>query len=916
MQRFRILAAIAMASLATLWILHAEPHARAVARDGFGSDAWVDGFGSPGTTGIIHAVHHHVGIGGPNLVVGGAFDPSKPLGGRMISYAARWNGTTFSQIGAGFNNTVRGFTTMPARSGDLLVAVGDFTSSGGTPLAKAAYFDGTAWKALGTQLTGNPNTVTARIEGGSSILYAGGPTLIGGADASCVARWNGAAWTPIGKLSGQVWSLAEFDDGTGPSIYASGVGLTSAAGGAGSVQRWNGTQWTPVSGAPNGSVLGMCVANDGLGTALFVAGEFTLTGGGSMNGLARWNGISWSGLGGGLTGTGQRFARVIRPYQLLEDDAPVTKLFIGGLFVEAGGVTCNGTALWNGSTFESLGSGLNGASGFTPSVRAAAIYNDGSGPSLFAGGDFINAGGVQVGNIARFNGAAWRTVGTHAWVGDRILDMVRHDDGSGERLYAAGQFLRVGSTTTTITVPGIARWNGATWESVGSGLTGTVKALASAPEGPVQGLWACGGLIGPGGVGLVRWNGSTWQAFFVNGDLNSTIEDICVMDDGNGPAVYICGSFTHVGAVPAKGVAKFDGTSWSALGSGLSQTVGAFEVRTIRPVDLDADGPNPPVLVAGGRFDTAGGITTHCVASWDGSGWTGYGNTIANTDGVYSIGWHDMVAGRRLMIGGNIFSAALGTSTLAEWNGANWAPLGASPNKAVLSIENIDDGTGSLLWIGGEFQSIGGQTRSLIARWTGTEWAPAGAGLFGGGTGEGVRAIVPLSDLNGGVGSATAIVGGRFISSGGVSMNNIAAWAAPSFAPAVSKPSLAGSTVKEVAANISGSVPLALQWRRNGQALVEGNGITGTTGPQLTIDSALVDITGTYDLVATSPNGLTVSASVDLGEVLGDLDGNGVVDGADLAVLLGSWGGPGADLNGDGATDGADLALLLGAWGT
>ncbi|MBX3355435.1 MAG: agmatine deiminase family protein [Phycisphaeraceae bacterium] len=47
-----------------------------------------------------------------------------------------------------------------------------------------------------------------------------------------------------------------------------------------------------------------------------------------------------------------------------------------------------------------------------------------------------------------------------------------------------------------------------------------------------------------------------------------------------------------------------------------------------------------------------------------------------------------------------------------------------------------------------------------------------------------------------------------------------------------------------------------------------------------------------------------------------DLDGNGVTDGADLAILLGQWGGSGtADLNGDGTVNGADLAILLGAWG-
>jgi predicted dienelactone hydrolase len=46
-----------------------------------------------------------------------------------------------------------------------------------------------------------------------------------------------------------------------------------------------------------------------------------------------------------------------------------------------------------------------------------------------------------------------------------------------------------------------------------------------------------------------------------------------------------------------------------------------------------------------------------------------------------------------------------------------------------------------------------------------------------------------------------------------------------------------------------------------------------------------------------------------------DLNGDGLVDGADLAILLSNFGGAGiGDLNGDGVVDGADLAILLGAW--
>ncbi len=54
---------------------------------------------------------------------------------------------------------------------------------------------------------------------------------------------------------------------------------------------------------------------------------------------------------------------------------------------------------------------------------------------------------------------------------------------------------------------------------------------------------------------------------------------------------------------------------------------------------------------------------------------------------------------------------------------------------------------------------------------------------------------------------------------------------------------------------------------------------------------------------------------------IGDTDGDGDVDAADLAALLGGWGPcppfsecPG-DLNGDGTVDASDLAILLGNWG-
>ena len=53
------------------------------------------------------------------------------------------------------------------------------------------------------------------------------------------------------------------------------------------------------------------------------------------------------------------------------------------------------------------------------------------------------------------------------------------------------------------------------------------------------------------------------------------------------------------------------------------------------------------------------------------------------------------------------------------------------------------------------------------------------------------------------------------------------------------------------------------------------------------------------------------------GNCLGDINGDGVIDAPDLAMLLSNWEIPGAagDLNGDTVVDAADLATLLSLWG-
>src|SRR3990167_8818692 len=63
------------------------------------------------------------------------------------------------------------------------------------------------------------------------------------------------------------------------------------------------------------------------------------------------------------------------------------------------------------------------------------------------------------------------------------------------------------------------------------------------------------------------------------------------------------GSFTTAGGVLANRIAKWDGSSWSTLGSGMNDTV-----FTLTTWDSDGPGGQPEVLVAGGSFTTAGGV--------------------------------------------------------------------------------------------------------------------------------------------------------------------------------------------------------------------------------------------------------------------------------------------------------------------
>ena len=73
---------------------------------------------------------------------------------------------------------------------------------------------------------------------------------------------------------------------------------------------------------------------------------------------------------------------------------------------------------------------------------------------------------------------------------------------------------------------------------------------------------------------------------------------------------------------------------------------------------------------------------------------------------------------------------------------------------------------------------------------------------------------------------------------------------------------------------------------------------------------------GAYGAAGSGTGNITLSQlGKCAGSCTGDLNDDGLVNAADLTILLSSWGGPGGDLNGDGTTNAADITILLSAWG-
>lgn len=342
--------------------------------------------------------------------------------------------------------------------------------------------------------------------------------------------------------------------------------------------------WLSGQGLPgvNGKIKVLTVYDN----QLVAGGDFTQAGGISANQIARWDGTTWHPFGSGMTDDFSQTYEYVCALTVYNGE-----LFAGGLFYRAGGIKSRSLARWNGTTWNSFGN-LYTSYERPPYVYALLNYNG----QLIVAGNFAS----PASNIACWNGTVWNGLSSGVYYNQFNSAVVCSLAGYNGDLVAGGCFLTAGG----VTVNHIARWDGTSWRALGSGIGDGYFPYVYAMTAYNGELIAGGYFATAGGVAvnnIARWNGSTWQSLGTG--INGIVYALIVY---NGELIA-GGDFTTAGGVSVSGVAKWNGTTWKALGDG----IGGFP----RPEAYALTVYNGELIV-GGKFTTAGGIASAYLARW------------------------------------------------------------------------------------------------------------------------------------------------------------------------------------------------------------------------------------------------------------------------------------------------------------
>lgn len=323
-------------------------------------------------------------------------------------------------------------------------------------------------------------------------------------------------------------------------------------------------------GTPENAVFNFTYGQD-----LYAGGRFSTAGGQAASAIAMWDGSSWSALSSGVNN---------RVFSLSSDGED---LLAGGNFTSAGGNAANRVAVWDGTEWAVLGPGIAGGN-----VRSIIMFDN----AITTGGNFINAGGnANADRVAKLNAAgnAWEAFATG--LNGQVITLFDF----GGVLVAGGQFTNF-----------IAEFVAGTWTTIDGGLPNRVYTLSSFGNELIAGgtFTNAGGDVNADRI--ARFNGTNWVALN-SGGLSSTVWTMLPFN--NGAELIIGGNFINAGGNPsADRIVEYDGTQWLPLGTGVNSSVRA----------LTAHGST---LYVGGQFTTAGGLGANRIAAFASGTWSALG---------------------------------------------------------------------------------------------------------------------------------------------------------------------------------------------------------------------------------------------------------------------------------------------------
>jgi len=182
-----------------------------------------------------------------------------------------------------------------------------------------------------------------------------------------------------------------------------------------------------------------------------------------------------------------------------------------------------------------------------------------------------------------------------------------------------------------------------------------------------------------------------------SGGHSGTTHNLIVDNNGN---LYAVGSWTTINSVSANYIAVYDGSTWSALGTGLDDDGVGLSI-----------GPDNNIYITG-AFTSANGISASGIARYNGETFYPLGGGIdpdQSANSRHSMQWY----------GGNMYVVIAGTAggcecvtdvstarRVAMWNGSNWSHLDVVPATAASGPYDIAIDNQGTIYFTGYFASI------------------------------------------------------------------------------------------------------------------------------------------------------------------------------------------------------------------